>query len=148
MIYNIQVKSRREIGEFKSEIPYVLISIRNPSDVIPHLLDDNNRIAELFLEFDDVDKDTLLQWGLKVENCIAIKDDDAEKIVEFIESYKDKVELIICQCDAGISRSAGVAAALAKVLNNNDKWVFRFYVPNRTVYGKVLEKYMEKINGN
>lgn len=138
--------SRREICEFRSESPYILISVSDPSDIKPHLLEDGHRVTELFLVFHDVDKDTLFKFGLTIENYIAIKDSDAEKIVKFVEEYKNKVGTIVCQCEAGISRSAGIAAALSKVLNGDDEWVFHFYVPNRTVYRKVLEKYMEVIN--
>ena len=48
--------------------------------------------------------------------------------------------MVICQCDAGISRSSGMAAAIAKAFNGEDNWLFEHYIPNRTVYRKVLEK--------
>jgi predicted protein tyrosine phosphatase len=44
---------------------------------------------------------------------------------DFINKYLDKVELIVCQCDAGISRSSAMAAALSKYITNDDKYFFK-----------------------
>lgn len=59
---------------------------------------------------------------------------------EIVNRYKDKINLIICQCEAGISRSAGVAGALSKVLNKDDSKIFEDYCPNMLVYRTVLEE--------
>ena len=48
-------------------------------------------------------------------------------------------------CEAGQSRSAGVAAAIMKYLYNNDTDIFnnRYYKPNMLCYRKVLNAFME-----
>ena len=53
------------------------------------------------------------------------------------------INLCICQCDTGISRSAGTTAALSYIVNQDDAWVFedRRYMPNRLVYRTLLDVY-------
>ena len=61
------------------------------------------------------------------------------KIAKFVMRHKDSIEQIIVHCDMGISRSAGVAGAIAKYLNNDDnKFFMAPYTPNMTCYHKVL----------
>ena len=47
---------------------------------------------------------------------------------------------ILCQCEAGVSRSAGCAAAIIKWLEGEDEAVFAsdLYSPNRHVYRLML----------
>jgi hypothetical protein len=51
------------------------------------------------------------------------------------------IKLCICQCNAGISRSAGVAAALSYIVSQDDSWVFENprYLPNRIVCRTILD---------
>jgi hypothetical protein len=51
-------------------------------------------------------------------------------------------------CGAGVSRSAGVAAALGKWLNNDDGFIFNnfSYCPNFTCYRLVLNEALGSIN--
>jgi predicted protein tyrosine phosphatase len=53
-------------------------------------------------------------------------------------------DLLIVQCEAGVSRSAGVAAAILKALTGDDSQVFSNprYVPNRKCYRLVLNAIM------
>ena len=86
--------------------------------------------AVLRLKFDDVD------YGEK--NCITEK--DAMKIADFANQWFNKVDTIIVHCEAGISRSSGVAAAIMKYFCGDDMLIFnnRRYCPNRTCYRMVL----------
>lgn len=97
--------------------------LRNPMNKIKGILR---------LSFDDIDRE--------IPGLVAISDDDAKKIAEFVGRYIDKVDRIIVHCEAGVSRSAGCAAAIIQhyygdtgILNNSD------YSPNPLVYRKVLE---------
>lgn len=69
-----------------------------------------------------------------------MSDKDALKIKEVIEETKEEVTEIWVHCDAGVSRSAGVAAAIGKYLNDDDMFVFGSprYSPNITCYRKTL----------
>jgi predicted protein tyrosine phosphatase len=69
----------------------------------------------------------------------AISDEQAMKIAAFIKSIQDKAEILICQCEFGVSRSAGVAAAVRQFLYEDGIQVFADsrYSPNKLVYHKV-----------
>ena len=117
----------------------IIISIKTPADKSnPAIIknEQNNIIDILSLEFDDVED---YYQGLS-----PINNEQAKQIVDFVELYKDIVDLIIVHCDAGVSRSAGICAALAKWLTNNDKHYFDgiSYVPNMCCYKKVLNEAM------
>lgn len=83
--------------------------------------------------FDDVEKD----------EHFCITNDDGRKIVNFVNTHIDKVDEIIVHCTAGISRSAGVCAALMKIINGDDMPIFDSpkYCPNMTCYETVLRAY-------
>lgn len=65
----------------------------------------------------------------------------AKRIWDIVEHYTKLTGLCICQCEAGISRSAGVSAALASVYQGYEaeQSIFkdRRYLPNRLVYRTV-----------
>lgn len=65
---------------------------------------------------------------------------DAEKILEFVNHYVDKIDKIVVHCEAGVSRSAGVCAALMQIINGNDSEIFNNpkFCPNMTCYRTVL----------
>lgn len=92
----------------------------------------------LFMNFNDTDSKDL------TSGCI--NDEDAENIKEFIEKYieNDSIDLIIVHCEAGVSRSAGVAAAIMKYLWNDDSAIFdnSKYHPNMLCYRTVLNTLM------
>lgn len=44
--------------------------------------------------------------------------------------YAHNVNRIIIHCDAGVSRSAGIGAALNKYFNGRDQFYFDNYCPN------------------
>ena len=75
------------------------------------------------------------------EVCTA---EDAQKIAKFVVQYKD-VQCIICQCEAGISRSSGCAAAIMKFLTGSDKSIFdrSQFSPNKLIYRLVLQALTE-----
>ena len=117
------------------DVPTIIISIRSMGDMPPKklFLHSNPQIKSFItLAFDDV--------TTYHENYYPITEQQARKIAKFVMRYKDSVEQIIVHCDAGISRSAGVAAAIAKYLNGNDDYFFvrSPYTPNMTCYHKVL----------
>jgi predicted protein tyrosine phosphatase len=66
--------------------------------------------------------------------------EDASKIRQFVEANKDRK--IIVHCDAGISRSAGIAAALMKFYNGDDSMIFDSprYRPNMLCYRLMLNE--------
>ena len=108
----------------------VIISINDAIGPRAHFADNDQIIDVLSLFFDDVDR----------PNKDAITDSDAEKIVDFVNRYKNTVDQVVVHCSAGISRSAGVAAALMNMLGQDDSVIFDnpVYCPNMTCYRAVL----------
>ena len=71
--------------------------------------------------------------------------DDADDVADFCLKWWGNVSLLIVQCEGGISRSAGVAAAIAKHFRENDTIYFdnTNYYPNRYCYRLVLDSLEE-----
>lgn len=92
----------------------------------------NGISSVLRLWFDDVESG---------KDCI--RKEDAEKIKRFVEAHKE--DSIIVHCDAGVSRSAGIAAALMKYYNGDDTPIFNNpkYCPNMLCYRTMLNTLME-----
>ena len=87
-------------------------------------------MARCKVKFDDVERGAA--------NCIT--EADALKIVSFVAEEEKCIDKLIVHCEAGVSRSAGVAAAIMKALYDDDRPVFNNprYVPNMTCYRTVL----------
>jgi len=126
-------------------IDHAIISITDPNSDHPVFQQSPFTKGILKLKFYDIDfgdgnttptrAELLKEYGDGLFNKT-----QAREILNFVEKIKDQVKVIICHCDAGISRSAGVAAAILKVLTGSDKEIFdnKRYVPNRYVYNKIL----------
>ena len=129
----------------KTGAPLGLLSIKGPSEnPIDYTMAHKYRetCGILGLVFDDVD-------SLKTTdeyNLSAFTPEMAKQILNWVNALiKAEVSLIIVQCTAGISRSAGVAAALSLIINGDDSWVFddKRYLPNRLVYRTILQVHYE-----
>lgn len=136
----IKVFNEEEIQRFKTEEKHIVISIQDPNYDFVKLPEQISRLAWLGLHFYDLDKDT----EVFPYSRFVFKSEQAKEILKFVEDWKDSVDLICVNCCAGISRSAGVAAALSKILNSDDSYYFKHYLPNMLVYRKLLTKYYEK----
>lgn len=132
----IIVMSRRDAIKYshmenmKSSI-IISITDYNKSFPIIHKTTDNKILGILRLRFDDVTETD--------DNYTTINDEQAETIASFVKMNMN-IEKIIVHCEAGISRSAGCAAAIMKYLKNDDTPIFNssYYKPNMTVYRKVI----------
>lgn len=67
---------------------------------------------------------------------------EAKEIAKYILIKKKEGKDIICQCDYGVSRSAGCAAAILEMWNHNGLSIFKDYryTPNQFVFNKVLHE--------
>lgn len=117
-----------------SSVIISIVSKGSPKNNLP--ITQQNGIKDVLrLSFDDVDHG---------ENSIDEK--SAASIAQFVENWKDKIDLIIVHCEAGISRSAGVGAAIMKYLYNDDSLIFNSprYAPNMLCYRRVLNALYNK----
>lgn len=131
------VMGEEEIKKYHTNKIHIIISISSPKTlkaVIPrHPL----CLDILYLSFHDLDG---IHMPSPATNIKLFSKNDAQKIINFVMCYTRNAELIICQCEAGISRSAGVAGALSKIMNGDDTRIFKNYLPNRLVYRTILNE--------
>lgn len=113
----------------------VVVSIHTPG-ATPLWNDDTPWV--LTLSFDDID--TIPYPPPSNWDPRAFSLDDARRVACFIrDAIAARRSRIIVHCDAGMSRSAGIAAALARHYNGDDVWFFENKTPNRLVYRTVLD---------
>ena len=131
--------------------PYAIISITDPTSDSATFEPNEHFRGVLFLKLYDIDfSDGNMSHGrhaiLRDYGDGLFKDEQSVQIVDFVEEIKDKVEAIICHCDAGISRSSGVAAAIQKHLTGSDEKIFKDprYLPNMYVYRKLLNEFHKR----
>ncbi len=130
------VMSEREIQKYNVKDNHIIISVRSPKYNKAVISDRPNCLDILYLEFHDLD-------GVNLPSSADYKlftKQDAKTILNFVTRYILNIELIICQCEAGISRSAGIAGALGKILNGDDTEFFKKYIPNMLVYKTILNE--------
>ena len=119
----------------------IIISIKSTWDKqLPQVFcnEKNNVKAILSLTFDDIEKEDEPFVEGK-EFCMTLN--DGKKIAKFINTWYDKVDMIIVHCDGGISRSAGVAAGIMRSKEGFDWSIFKNKIPNITCYLRTLKAF-------
>ena len=78
----------------------------------------------------------------------SITDEQVEQIINFYNSVKDNVDVLICQCEHGQSRSAAIAAAIKEFESRSGIDVFAndWYYPNKSLFRKVLNSMRKQNN--
>lgn len=128
----------------------VIISISTPDDKLPEFHEQNYSILDvLFLSFYDIEHKDEIKPAATEDQIF--NDNMATQIANFVKFWdvKNNNVNIWIHCDAGISRSAGVAAALQKYFNGDDSKYFANdgkYFPNRLCYTKTLQKLHEVLD--
>ena len=150
----IYVASRNTVNKMSRhlDVDHALISMKGSDEKRPFLMPNDKRIITQYFLFDDIDlfqldkktARTKLQKKIIADGLAILFDEKkADRIVSFVNSFKDKVEAFICQCYAGVSRSSAVAAAIAKEfeITDTDYFNHKLYYPNRFVYKLVTEAF-------
>jgi len=128
-------------GEIKDLPPHMVISITDPDKPCADVNTEGGIKALMRLQFWDINNLAAYEHDTRYDTFSKAMFDDvlAKRIVDFVRLHMHKVEIIICQCEAGRSRSAGVAAALAKCLTGDDTRFFKEpYNPNSLVYSRIV----------
>jgi predicted protein tyrosine phosphatase len=115
------------------------ISITDPNLPLAKLKLMENNI--LRLQFHDIEQAIKTLDG-KV--FFPMTESDSWKVASFMKNNNKNMDILIVHCEAGISRSAGVAAAISKFFMNSDDYYFRTFLPNRWCYRKVLDALMKE----
>lgn len=149
----IKIRSRRNIEKiaanpFEGRVALISIAdfgydfaeLKNEPDFVIRLAFDDVDGADVFM--DEIGgTPTEEERRLVEEKYHMLSDEQAEKIADFYHSVKDSVDVIICQCEHGQSRSAAIAAAILEYRCRKGIAVFaddRYY-PNKTIFKKVLK---------
>jgi predicted protein tyrosine phosphatase len=109
------VTSRQGLRHLEYPSKYVVVSITDPSSKPAYVHRHAGLGAVLRLQFDDVTAE--FGPGGKYQ---AITDDQADKICNFVKKIHPHVDQVIVHCEAGISRSAAVAATLSELIEGKD----------------------------
>lgn len=111
----------------------VIVSISSVDSEKPKIVECENLVDVLYLFFNDVDRDL----------SGAMTPNQAMMIVDFVRKYMNDVDRFIFHCDAGISRSAGCAAATMKYIYGVDSPIFDSprFCPNFHCYALVLNSF-------
>lgn len=146
-MYKVYVKVNTRLSacmycQEKQEIDTIMISISTPNKkykIAPFCSNENKVKDILRLTFSDVDRDR--------DNEIAMKYRDGVAIANFLKNNKE-INHIIVHCDAGTSRSAGVAGAILRYFNRDDNQIFNNgrYIPNMNCYRVTLEGLVNEFN--
>jgi len=128
----IQILSQDLAESTVHNVPYAVISITNSLKYnTPNIPRNPNRKGVLKLEFADVE-----------EGSSAFTDDQASQIVKFVEEQiNNEIKILVIHCTMGMSRSAGIGAAISKALNRQDDLFYRYYRPNSICFRKTLDAF-------
>ncbi len=120
------VLNRARVARVMPNVPYIVISVTDPDRPEADIAENPLRMGLLRLAFYDLDD--------LDDHPLAPSQDHADEIVRFVREHLSHADLIVTQCEAGISRSSGIAAALSRWLNGHDEEFFERYIPNRRIY--------------
>src|SRR3954467_3561018 len=110
---------------------YVVISIHDPDKQPPRIRKQPGFRASLVLSFDDAEEVPAMALPGEI---VLMSRGQAKKIRRFIEKHREDVGAVVVHCEAGMSRSPGVAAALCRAFGQDDQLFWQEYQPNRHVY--------------
>lgn len=89
----------------------------------------------LAIGFDDLDAD--IRYEIDADR-VMMTPEHARRIWRFVRAHREHVELIVCHCEAGVSRSPAVAAAVCHALGGDAAPFFRDFMPNPHVHRLML----------
>lgn len=126
------VWSRKQIEEAPPpRVPYAVVSMRNVGSPRVKIGEGTQCKGVLQVAFDDVDDPRI---G-------GITNEQAREVWAFIKKVRPEIQVLVCQCGEGISRSSAVAAAAFKILFGDDSLYFTHakFRPNLLVHSRILK---------
>lgn len=128
---------------YYNKVKPCLISIVSPDDdTEPMDLHENAWSAVLYLRFHDVDpKGCSEEWKRKYR---LFGFEDAKAVIAFLDANEESNEAVWVHCEAGISRSAGVAKFIAERYRLPFNEGYSLY--NKHVYRTLVNVYYNSYN--
>ncbi len=142
MFYKIMSRDQAErFARQRHDKRSTVVSIRSTWDREPADIPctkKNNIVAVCHVQADDTDAYVNVGYGVK-DGLMSSR--SAREIAQFARKHYDHVDMIVVHCDGGVSRSAGVAAALMRWFEGDEYAVFRNRSrrPNMWCYNRVLD---------
>mgnify|MGYP001823206740 CR=1 FL=1 len=125
---HFEVRSAYNAKLFQCSRPWAAISITTEGDF--PVLSENNRQGLLQLAFaDTADSDRPDAFTTVL----------ATELLDFVAAVWDRVDVLLIHCEAGLSRSPGVAAALSRIYYGDDGPWFEYDFPNTLVYQQLVD---------
>lgn len=142
----LNIKDAEKFVKEQYREPFWMISITSPSSRLADVSGNPFLKSLLRVSFYDTNV-SYTNDGIEYN---PISEEQAREIADFANSlYKnDMAENLVIHCEAGISRSSGVAAAISKFYNHDDRFFFKNYVPNMRCYTLVLLELEVNYNGH
>ena len=142
--------SRERSEQVPVGVPHLVISIYDPGSPLPRLVADPTRLDRLFVAFHDLrDRDCdIVKDAIETGVLVPFTVEMATRLWRFVEedesglSVRDGIpEAIAVYCEAGVSRSAAVCAALARAYcpEDEERW-WTACAPNDRVYRLLCEQ--------
>ena len=135
-------------------VSHIIVSIRLPNDPKEVVLRTNKHTLEvLHMLFHDIDNyPPEIEKQLFEEHPELLSqlftEEMGHQIIDFVLRHKNKAEHFIVHCDAGMSRSPGVAAVVCKAIyNEDDTSFFKRYTPNMRVYRHIMNAFTSRCSG-
>jgi predicted protein tyrosine phosphatase len=121
-----KVLSRERVEYYCYNKNHIVISFRDPGTLPATMQENASRLDGLYLAC----------------TACSFDSDNAESILDFVDKYKNEVEMIIVNCELGISRSAGCASALSKLINGDNANIEEHpsLHPNKLIYKLILDE--------
>ena len=137
MKFYVYSRQKAKRTSYKIKEPTLIISITDPLLNINTFAPNSNIVSICRVQFDDVNQENVRPGE------VLMTPQDAAKIKEYVMAYKDKVESIIVHCEVGISRSAGIMAAIQKYMIGDDSAIFNngTFSPNMHCYNLMLSAF-------
>jgi len=140
-IKDLQVRSKQGAIMFRSNLPWAVISVVTEAGTWPKLADENRQDV-IQMNFWDVSA-SKMSW---LSKDLMFDEEKANLILDFVEKVWDKIDVLLVHCEMGISRSPGIAAAIAYCYHGpyTDRQFFKRYTPNTHVYETILKTYLKR----
>ncbi len=123
--------NRKNAEAFDCESLFLQVCVHDPDKPPPSLQKSIRRLARLDLTFDDVSYES--------DHDAVFSDALANKFATFVFSNLARAQQIVINCEMGVSRSAGLAAATDEVINfveESDLFYRSDLFPNKLVHEK------------
>lgn len=125
------VSNRRLIPDLSIVEPYIVISVSSPDRPEAVLMESEHLRGVLRLSFHD-----RAEAG---DDTVLFGESEARRILDFVAQHHPDVRVIVTQCAKGNSRSAAIAAALSRIIQQDDQYIRQCFMPNRRVRETLLE---------